>query len=239
MRIALFISGGGTTMEAIIKATQNGSLKNVTPVLVIASNENAGGIEKARKLGIKNEDILVIKPKDFETREEFGEEILKETKKRNVDFIGQYGWMVMTPENVLTEYKGMIVNQHPAPLDTGRLDFGGPGMYGMRDHETRLCFVRKVNRDFWTEATAHRVTAKFDEGVILKRRQVPILENDTAESLQARVLPVEHEVQIELLKDFSEGKVSEFHREIPLVLKGEEGILEECKTNAKKLYPNG
>jgi len=239
MKIALLISGGGTTMAAIISACQNGTLKNVTPNLIIASRQDAGGIEKARNLGIKNEDIVVINPKNFKTKEEFGEAILKECQKRSIDFIGQYGWLAMTPPNVISAYKDMIVNQHPGPLDTGRPDFGGVGMYGMRVHQARLLFVQKTQRDFWTEATAHRVTAKFDEGVVLKRIQVPILENDTAESLQTRVLPVEHQVQIELLKDFSEGKVEEFHREVPLVLPGEESILDECKQLAIKLYPNG
>ncbi|HAQ02424.1 hypothetical protein A2467_02830 [Candidatus Nomurabacteria bacterium RIFOXYC2_FULL_36_8] len=250
MRIALLISGGGTTMEAIIKACHSGVLSSVIPALVIASKENAGGIERASRLGIKEEDILVINPKSFETREKFGEKIIEECRKRNVDFIGQYGWMVMTPENVINEFEGMIINQHPGPLDTrqntsnsggqaGHLDFGGVGMYGMRVHQARLSFVQKVERDFWTEATAHRVTAKFDEGVVLKRKQIPILPDDTAESLQARVLLVEHEVQIELLKDFVSGTVSEFHREVPLVLPEEEGILEECKKLAIKMYPNG
>lgn len=239
MKIALLISGGGTTMAAIISACQNGTLKNVTPSLIIASREDAGGIEKARNLGIKDEDIVIINPKNFKNKEEFGQAILRECRKRNIDFIGQYGWLAMTPENVINTYKNMIVNQHPGPLDSGRPDFGGVGMYGMRVHQARLCFVQKTQRNFWTEATAHRVTAKFDEGAVLKRIQVPILEDDTAESLQARVLPVEHQVQIELLKDFSEGKVEEFHRETPLFLPGEESILDECKHLAIKLYPNG
>jgi phosphoribosylglycinamide formyltransferase-1 len=250
MKIALFISGGGTTMAAIISATQNGTLKNVTPSLIIASREDAGGIEKSRHLGIPDEDIVIINPKNFKTKEEFGETILRECQKRGINFIGQYGWLAMTPPNVINAYKDMIVNQHPGPLDTcpntsisggqaGRPDFGGVGMYGMRVHQARLSFVKEVNRDFWTEATAHRVTAQFDEGVVLKRIRVPILENDTAGSLQARVLPVEHQVQIELLKDFSEGTVEEFHREVPLVLPGEESILDECKQLAIKLYPNG
>lgn len=239
MRIALLISGGGTTMEAIIKATQNGVLQNVVPVLIVVSNQDAGGIKKALNLGIKKEDILIINPKDFEKREKFGEKIIEECKKRNVEFIGQYGWMVKTPENLINEYKNMIVNQHPGPLDTGKLDFGGIGMYGMRVHQARLCFVKKTQRNFWTEATAHRVTVNFDEGVVLKRKQVPILENDTAETLKERVLPVEHEVQIELLKDISEGNAQEFHREIPLFLKGEEKIFEECKEIAIRMYPKG
>ena len=239
MKIALLISGGGTTMEAIIKATQNGILKNVYPSLVIASKENIGGITKAINLGISEEDILIINPKNFKTQQEFGEEIIKECKKRNVDFIGQYGWLAKTPENVCKAYKGMIVNQHPGPLDNGSPDFGGAGMYGMRVHQARLSFVQRTNHDFWTEATTHYVTVNFDEGKIIKRKQVPILPNDTAETLQARVLLVEHEVQIEALRDFSEGKVKEFIRETPLVLPSEEKILKECKELAIKMYPKG
>ena len=147
--------------------------------------------------------------------------------------------MVKTPKNVCDAFLGMIVNQHPGPLDTGRPDFGGTGMYGLRVHQTRLAFVQKVNRDFWTEATAHRVTTNFDEGKVLKREQIQILPNDTAEILRERVLPIEHKIQIELLKDFVENNIKEYNREIPLVLPGEEKILTECKAKAIEMYPKG
>ena len=226
-------------MEAIIKAARNGRLKNVVPALIITNNVNAKGIVKARDLGIPEKDILLINPKDFQTREEFGGKITEECQKRNVELIGQYGWMVMTPENVIKKFEGKIINQHPGPLDTGRPDFGGAGMFGLRVHQARLEFVKRTKRDFWTEATTHFVTKEFDKGAIIKRKQVPIFLEDTAEILQARVLPVEHQVQIEALKDFSQGKVREFHRQTPLVLPGEEKILEECKESAIKMYPNG
>ena len=241
IKLALLISGNGSTMEAIIKACRDGELSglDIKPILVIASNKEAGGIEKALKLGIKTEDVLVIDPKKCLDSNIFGEKILEECKKREINLIGQYGWMVKTPDNVISAYKDIIINQHPGPLDNGRPDFGGARMYGMRVHEARLEFVKKVQRDFWTEATTHMVTSNFDEGKIIKRKQVPIFPNDTAEILQARVLPVEYEVQIETLRDFIDNAVIEFHREIPLILPGEEKLLEECKENAKKLYPNG
>jgi phosphoribosylglycinamide formyltransferase-1 len=239
LRIALLISSSGTTMEAIIKACRNGKLSNCEPALIISSDPNAGGITKARMLKIKDENILVINPKDFETREKFGEKIIAECEKREINFVGQYGWMVKTPLNVIRKFEGRIINQHPGPLDSGRPDFGGAGMFGRRVHQARLEFVNKTSTDFWTEATAHRVTEKFDEGAILKNKQVPILPYDNAETLAMRVLPVEHEVQIELLQDFVNGTVEEFHRETPLVLPGEETMLEECKEIGKKLYPQG
>jgi phosphoribosylglycinamide formyltransferase-1 len=239
MRIALLISGGGTTMAAIIKVCQSGELAGIEPVLVIASKPDAGGISKARALGIPEADIVVISPKEFETPEAFGEALITACHAKNVDFIGQYGWLAKTPANVCEAFKGMIINQHPGPLDAGHLDFGGVGMYGMRVHAARLEFVQKTNRDFWTEATAHRVTENFDEGVVVHKIQVPILENDTPETLQARVLLVEHQVQIETLQQFASGTVQTITRTTPLVLPGEEGILSACKENAIKAYPHG
>jgi phosphoribosylglycinamide formyltransferase-1 len=238
MRIALLLSGSGTTMEAIIKASLRGVLAGVDPVLVIASIGSAGGIPKAQSLGIKEEDILILNPKSFENSEKFGEAIINACRERKVDLVGQYGWMVKTPHNVCKEFEGRIVNQHPGPLDpNGNGDFGGPGMYGIRVHETRLQFVRKTNREFWTEATCHYVTENFDEGKIIKTMKVEILPEDTAESLQERVLKAEHKVQIEALQDFVNNKIEIFNREVPLVLPGEESILAECKQNAIAKYP--
>lgn len=239
LKIALLISGGGTTMEAIIKACKEGVLKNVEPVLVIASKSDIGGIQKALNLGIEKKDIVILNPKSFSNREEFGEAIISECKKRDVNFIGQYGWHFLTPENVIREFEGKIINQHPGPLDTGKSDFGGAGMFGLRVHQTRLEFVRRTNRDFWTEATTHYVTKEFDKGKVIKRKQISILPNDTAEILQARVLPVEHQVQIEALQDFANDTVLEFQRKIRLVLPEEEEVLKECKELAIKMYPKG
>lgn len=237
-KIAILISGGGTTMQAIIRACVEGRL-NLEPALIIASEIGAKGIEKALALGMNKEDVMVIGPKSFKNKTLFGEKILEECEKRGIHFIGQHGWGVLTPENVIGKFTGRIINQHPGPLDTGRSDFGGPGMFGMRVHKARLEFVRRINRDYWSEATTHFVTEEFDKGAILKRAQVPIFFDDTPESLQKRVLPIEHEVQIEAWRNLSEGMVSIFEREIPLVVRGEEQILEECKKLAIKTYPKG
>ena len=247
IKLAMLISGGGSTMEAIINSCKDGELSDfdISPVLVISSKADAPGIQKAKALGIKDEDIIVINPKDFFNVKMLGQAILAETQKREVNLIGQYGWMVKTPDNVIEAFPNMIINQHPGPLDTGRPDFGGVGMYGLRVHEARLEFVNKVKRPetspdyFWTEASTHIVTSNFDEGKIIKRKQVPIFPGDTAETLRERVLPIEHEVQIEALRDFTDGVVQEYQRQIPLILEGEEELLKECKENAKKLYPNG
>ncbi len=239
MRVALLISSGGTTAEQIIFAVRSGRLQNIQPALVISSRSDAPGIQKAIKAGITEEDIVILSPNTFKDESVFGEAIIQECEKRAVDFIGQYGWLAKTPANVIQKFLKMMVNQHPGPLDPGRPDFGGTGMYGRRVHAARLHFVRKTNHDFWTEATAQRVAVEFDGGAVLKRKQIPILPDDDALSLQKRLLPFEHEVQIETLADFSSGNVRELGREKPLVAENEYEILEEAKRVAIELFSKG
>lgn len=239
MRIALLISGGGTTAAAIIRACKTGGLNKVEPVLVIASAPGIGGIKKVLALGISLKDVAVINPKNFLTAEDFGEKILDECQKRNVEFISQNGWLCLTPKNVVDKYNGMMINQHPGPLDPGRADFGGKGMFGLRVHCARLGFVRRTNRDFWNEATAQRVAINFDAGAVLNRKQVPILPKDTPETLAARLLPIEHEVIIETLQNFANNSIKEITRDAPLIKPEEYEILAECKKQAIRLYPKG
>lgn len=213
MRIALLISGRGSTAKAIINACESGALKGVVPACVISSKE--------------------LSPKNFASPDAFGEAILKICKENKVDFIGQYGWLVKTPENVIKAYPNMMVNQHNGPLP----EFGGDGMYGMRVHCARLLFARKVNRDFWTEGVAQKVSVEFDGGAVLKVGRVPIMDDDTPETLAVRLLPIEHQVQIAMLQDFVNGTVKEIKREVPLVLPDEQHILVDCKKEAILRYP--
>ncbi len=235
LRIAMLISSSGTTAEAILKACNRGRLKRVAPALVIASRPTEG-IQKVLAQGISSDNVIVLRPKDYDDSHAFGEAIIKACKARGVDFIGQYGWMVKTPPSVIEAYQGMMVNQHPGPLDPGRPDFGGQGMFGLRVHYTRLFFTRASGRDHWTEATAQRVAVEYDEGTLIKTRRMGILREDDAFSLKKRLLPEEHELQIEVIEDFAEGRVKEFVRESPLVLPSEEGILMRAKQIAKQLF---
>jgi len=244
LRVATLISGGGTTMQAIVQASKFGILEGkVRVVLVIASKKDAGGIAKAKAEGISQEDILVFLP-SRKNPEAFGAKIIEACRVRGVDLIGQYGWMVKTPENVIEAYPGMMINQHPGPLDPGRPDFGGKGMFGLRVHCARLYFVQNVRREYvardnWTEATAQRVAKNYDEGTLLRTSRVPIVSDDSPETLAKRVLPREHEVQIRTLQDFALGLVRECVRVRPLVLPGEEAVLEKAKQVATLLYPRG
>lgn len=238
LKLALFISGGGTTASAIIKACFS-DLLIIDPVLIIANKKDIFGIDRLKQLGFRKIDIVVVNPKTYKYPNNFADNLLDECTKRKVDLIGQYGWLPLTPKKLIKYYKNRIINQHPGPLDTGRADFGGKGMYGRRVHAAVLYFRRMTKHDFWTEATTHFVTEEFDKGYVIKRQQIKINSDDTIESLQEKVLPIEHKVQIEALKDFADGKVKGFKRNTPLIKKTELKILKEAKRIAEIYYPNG
>lgn len=238
-RLALLISGGGSSAQAIIRASKSGQLA-IEPVCVIASTNEAGGIQLVLKEKMAPKDILVLKPKVYVSSEAFGEAILAACRARGIDIIGQYGWMPRTPANVVAVFSGRMINQHPGPLDPGRPDFGGKGMFGKRVHAARLWFVHKTGQDFWTEATAQLVAEQFDRGALLKTQRLEILPDDDAESLQRRLLIVEHEVQIAALQDFALGQVKVLPpRAHPLIPLNKESLLKEAKQIACIRFPQG
>lgn len=237
-RLAILISGGGTTIAEIIKAVKSGEIPNMEIACVISSKDDAGGIEKARALGIPEADILTINPK----QEQFGGKILEELRKRGVTVVTQNGWLPKTPEMVIEEYKGRIFNQHPGPVP----EFGGEGMYGRRVHAAVLLYRRWTHSsdwrrtESWTEIIAQRVDKEFDQGAVIKRMRVVILPGDTVEDLQKRALPAEHRLQIELLKDVAGGKVKELGKRPKIITTPvEELIWELSKRVAIFLYPKG
>lgn len=238
-RLALLISGGGTTMAAIIDACQNGSLTGIKPALVIASSIDAGGIMKASKRGIPH---YVVNPKDYDSDEEFGEELLRACQLYKIDIPGQYGWMPKTPVNFIEVYKDYTTNQHPGIVIPGHLAFGGKGMYGMRVHCATLRFMRMIGcKDPYTEATAQRVHPEYDRGAVLCVERVPIKPDDTPESLQQRVLPAEHRVQIKTLQMYANDEVQELVRPELFDSKNTKAYeaWSEAREIAAMLYPRG
>lgn len=238
IRLALFISGGGTTAEAILRNCKKNKVP-IRPSLVVSSSDKAAGIKKIISTGFSKKDIVTINPKKFSGPRLFGDALIAECKKHDIDIIGQYGWLPLTPKALIDCFPGKIINQHPGPLDPPRPDFGGQGMYGRRVHAAILYFRRITKHNYWTEATAHFVTEEFDKGEVIVSRQVDILPGDTVEELQKRVLPVEHEVQIRALISLAKGKVKTVKRKNPLIRKHELSKLDEAKRIAKVYYPFG
>lgn len=242
--MATLISGGGTTMAEIIKACKSGEIPNMDIACVVSSNPEAGGIEKARALGI--EDIMVVNPRDFKeggrvNEEQFGKVLFNELAMRNVTVVTQNGWLPHTPDLMREKYEGFIFNQHPGPVP----EFGGKDMWGKRVHAALLGYRRWTSGDWrreesWTEVIAQRVDKDHDQGAVVKKVRVVILPGDTPEDLQKRALPVEHRVQIELLKDVAGGSVKEVGLRPPIVTTpAEELVWKLSRKMAVLLYPKG
>lgn len=244
IKLAILASGGGTTAEAIIKSGV------VDVALVVCNNAGAGVVEKAKRWGVPVEIMSRAHYKVFgatgeedaeASRFNYGQGLLEKFFRYKVSHVSQNGWMVLTPENVVLEYFGKIVNQHPGPLDPGHPDFGGTGMYGLRVHAAVLNFARAINRPFKTECTIHLVNEEYDKGGLVLTKEVEILEGDTPEKLATRVLPVEHVLQIEFWKNLQKtgGVITTLNRTDRLILPEEYAILEEAKKKAIADYPKG
>ncbi len=229
-RLAILISGGGSTMQQIIKSVQSKEL-DLDIACVISSNPDAGGIRKALDLGIPQKDVITVDPKD---KENFAATLINELKIRNVTVVSQNGWLPLTPPIVINQYKNSIFNQHPGIVP----DFGGKGMYGRRVHAATLLFRRLTKRDYWTNVIVQKVALNFDEGQVLKTNRVDIFPFDTVEDLQSRCLPIEHQTCVDFLKDFVAKNIHPIT--LPsVVCSGEEETLVQVKNIAINLYPHG
>jgi phosphoribosylglycinamide formyltransferase-1 len=240
VRLAILISGGGTTMDAIVRASmKNGPLfGKILPVVVVV-DRICEGLAKAQKLDIPT--LVANRPLSSD-----GKELLEIIDTYYPDVVSQNGWLSKTPLPIIKKFKGNIYNQHPAPLDPehkdhlGRhLHFGGKGIFGKAAHASVLEFQRLSARSFPTEASIHRVAEQFDEGQVVARRAVHIRQGDTAESLARRMLPIEHDLQIEFLKKVYERRVKALVRKKPLIRTSEEQFLEKAKMIAMMTYPHG
>jgi phosphoribosylglycinamide formyltransferase-1 len=194
MNIAVFASGRGSNLMAILNAIKEGKL-NAKISLVISNNSNAGALEIAKANGI---DALHISRKQFSSDEEYVQKILNELKSRNVELIVLAGYMKKIPSEIIKEYPNKILNIHPALLPS----FGGKGMYGLNVHKAVIESGVKI-----TGVTVHIVDEEYDHGPIVMQRAVEVRDDDTPETLAERVLKVEHEIYPQAIKLFVEGKI--------------------------------
>ncbi len=201
MNIAVFASGRGSNLMAILNAIKEGFLKARVSV-VISNNSNAGALEIARANGI---DALHISRKQFSSDEEYVKKILQELKSRNVELIVLAGYMKKIPSEIVKEYRNRILNIHPALLPS----FGGQGMYGLNVHKAVIESGVKI-----TGVTVHIVDEEYDHGPIVMQKAVEVKDDDTPETLAERVLKVEHEVYPQAIKLFVEGKVKVLGRKV-------------------------
>ncbi len=189
-RIGVLISGGGTNLQALIDACEKGEINGEIAV-VLSNKEDAFGLERARRAGIRAEYVkwLGMAP------EEYDEKLAAILKDEGVQLVVLAGWLRVLTRHFIEHFKNRIINIHPSLIPS----FCGKGYYGEKVHQAVLKAGVKV-----TGATIHMVDEGTDTGPILFQEAVGVLPEDTVETLQKRVLEVEHRLLVKAVADFCE-----------------------------------
>ncbi len=181
LKLAIFISGTGSNMKAIVESIERGDIENVSPALVLSSTEKAKGLHYAKEKGI---DTHVFSYKGL-SQDEINAGLLDILAKYDIDMIILAGFMKILPAELTRKYKDKILNIHPSLIPK----FCGKGFYGMRVHEAVIEAGEKESG-----ATVHFVDEGVDTGKIILQEKCAVYETDSAEDLQKRVLKIEHTI---------------------------------------------
>ena len=196
LRVLVLVSGGGTNLQAIIDRGNDGTIKNTEIVGVISNNYGVYSLERAANAGIKSE---VVAPKDYPDRSSFNKAVLAKLDEYRPDLIVLAGFLVVIPGIVIQKYEGRIINIHPSLIPS----FCGTGYYGLRVHKAALERGVKISG-----ATVHFVDAGTDTGPIILQKAVEVLDGDTPEILQKRIMEeAEWKILPEAIGLIAEGKV--------------------------------
>ena len=196
VRIAVFVSGGGTNLQALIDAVKNNEI-NGEIALVISSKETAFGLERARTANIKAEFIKEEKI------------IIQRLKEEKIDLIVLAGYLAIISPELVSLYKDRIINIHPSLIPS----FCGPGMYGIHVHEEAFKRGVKVSG-----ATVHFVNEEVDGGPIILQRAISIDECKSPEEIQEKILiNIEHKILPEAVKLYCQGKVKVINGKVEII----------------------
>ncbi len=192
LRVAVLISGGGTTLRNLLQRIEAGTL-NAEVVLVLSSTPKAGGLQYAEQAAIPH---AVVRRKDYDSQEAFSKALFDHCREARVGLVVMGGFLkrVTIPE----DFTNRVVNIHPALIPA----FGGEGMYGHFVHEAVLEYGAKVSG-----CTVHFADNQYDHGPVILQKTVPVLDDDTPESLAARVFEAECEAYPEALNLLAAGRV--------------------------------
>ena len=190
LRLGVLVSGRGSNMEAIIKAGEEGKL-NAKVVVVISDRSEEPALKKAERKNIKS---LYVNPKQFSTKAEYEEELIKIFSSFEVDLIILAGFMRLLSPRFLSYYKNKVLNIHPSLL---------PSFPGLEPQKQAIDYGVKVSG-----CTVHFVDEGMDTGPIILQRAVPVLEDDDAESLAERILKEEHDLYWRAIQLIAEGRVT-------------------------------
>jgi phosphoribosylglycinamide formyltransferase 1 len=206
LKLAVLISGSGRTLKNFIDLAAEGDLPIDIP-LVVSSTAKAGGLRFAAEAGIPTQ---VIRREDYPAGpagdKPFGEAVFAACRAAAVDYVAMAGFLKLAP--LPDDFAGRVLNIHPALIPA----FCGPGMYGQRVHQAVLDAGVKV-----TGCTVHFVDNEYDRGPIIWQQPVPVFDDDTAESLAARVFQTEKEAYPHVLKLLAAGRVKLDGRRVTLL----------------------
>lgn len=176
VRVAVLVSGGGTNLQALLDAQKAGDIFSGSISLVVSSRPGVYALERAAQNNVPAETLA---RKKFAAQEEFDQALLKLLEQYRIDVVVLAGFLTILGPEVIQRYPNRILNIHPALIPS----FCGKGFYGLKVHEAALARGVKV-----TGATAHLVNEEADGGPILLQKAVEVAPDDTAETLQRRVM---------------------------------------------------
>jgi len=196
-RIAVFVSGGGTNLQALIDAQNNHQLGNGKITLVVSSKSDVYALERAKNNAIPT---VVLPRKEYDSIAAYSRALVEAVRAADIDLIVLAGFMTIFDEQVYESFPNRILNVHPALIPS----FCGKGYYGLRVHEAALEKGVKVSG-----ATVHIVTPECDAGPIVLQKAVEVLDNDTPESLQKRIMEqAEWKILPEAVRLFCENRIT-------------------------------
>lgn len=194
VKIGILISGQGSNLQAIIDHIESGNI-NGKIELVISNKKDAYGLVRSKKAGIES---LYVNPRNFKSNEEFNLRLIEEFQSKKVDLIILAGFLKILSKDFIEKYPNRIINIHPSLIPS----FSGKNFYGNKVHEAVLNYGVK-----YTGVTVHFVDEGTDTGPIILQEIVPVYQDDTVDSLQKRVIEVEHRVLVRAIKLFCEGRI--------------------------------
>ena len=203
-RIAVMVSGGGTDLQSVINGVKSGQIPGEIAV-VIASKPGVYALERAKKAGIPS---VVICKKDYADEQAFFEANLSTLQSYKVEGVVLAGYLSILGKQMIEAFPNKIINIHPALIPS----FCGKGYYGLKVHEAALKYGVKLSG-----ATVHFVDEGADTGPIIAQRAVPVLPGDTPETLQRRVLIVEHEILPEAVALFCADRLKVEGRNVTIL----------------------
>lgn len=196
-KIAALVSGGGTNLQAIIDAQKSGVIKSGSLEFIISSKSGAFALTRAKDNGIES---AVLEPESFADRAAYTAAICEALKARGIDLVVLAGFMYILDGLIVREFSNRIINVHPALIPS----FSGRGYYGLRVHRAALEKGVKL-----TGATVHFVNEETDGGPIILQKAVEVLEDDTPETLQKRVMEqAEWDILPRAVELFCAGRLS-------------------------------